>query len=395
MAGLDSDNLLDRLGLDQDALQAQAHFYTAYARMLEVQRSAPQLGGIWERMTSSSEAWIGPSSLASAYRLAAQYTAIFDPLTATDLSIRAGLLYLDADLPFGLFLLAGLLDDDLLQDAQVFPALSPALHRVIARPTSADPVQETYLALAMASRPWLQDELGLSAQALLDELSAHELVPVGPQSIPLAVYLTLAATMLRDGRVGDATLPEQLAVLGRAQSASLKVAMRNQYLWERGAAPVNILDLEYMAMSGLAMRSGTNTPEQIYQETTDALRDDPLAELPVFAMRQIDQVLPQVDEQTVQLFRPDANGLFADATATPRENYRPPGGSADRPGTYPKEAAGPQGPGTPGAFGEIGGGRSASNRDRRLWNPYDQGRRGRNSAGEPDGDDGNGNGSAI
>jgi hypothetical protein len=35
--------------------------------------------------------------------------------------------------------------------------------------------------------------------------------------------------------------------------------MRNRYLWEHGAAPVNIVDLEYVAVCGNAMRRYQHT----------------------------------------------------------------------------------------------------------------------------------------
>ena len=111
-----------------------------------------------------------------------------------------------------------------------------------------------------------------------------------------------------------------MAVLGRAQAASLRSARQNRYLWEHGAAPVNIVDLEYVAICGLALRHNPNWFDQLYRSTTDSLAaDDALAELPMWTMGRINTVLPQMTEAVIDLligpdqawsYEPEPTGVY-------------------------------------------------------------------------------------
>ncbi len=322
----------------------RAEFFVAYAEMLEAnrRRDPGQTSGtrdnVWRRVANPEQEWLGHATLASTYRQAAQHAALVDIRWATDLAVRAGLAYLDAGLPFGAYLLVGLLDDQILRAGSVLETLLAADSATSAA-ALADPVQQMYLLLAAASRPWLRDALGEeTVDGARRRLSAHELLPIGPQSVPLGDYLELATILLDDGP--GPTVPASpeigaiarlLAARGRAQFGSLRLARRNEYLWDRGAAPVNIVDLENVAMYGLAMR---HRPypwfEQLYQAISSELAyDDQLTELSVWATDSIQAVLPSISGHLVEMIsQPEPAerrepGFPAGRGGAPTSNWRP------------------------------------------------------------------------
>jgi len=308
-------NVLEHLNIQADVIAAQARFYISYAEMLERERLAaqgtdvrPGRENIWTRIANPAQPWLGTATIASTYRLASQYAALVDMPLAMRLAVRASLAYLEAGLPFGLFLAAGLLNDSILQHQEVTPRLFRLLLSINADPASTDPVQQAYLLLALASRPWLGRQLNQSADNMLNHLAAHDLHPVGPQSAPLADYLNLARTMLSNldeaADTGISVMAQQLAGIGRSQAASLRMTMRNQYLWRNAAAPVNIVDLEQVALYGLAMRTGGHWSERLLQRTTSLLEDnDALAELPGWTCREMNRLQTQMTEEIQQILR--------------------------------------------------------------------------------------------
>lgn len=307
-------NLLRHLELAPDVPARQVDFFLSYAQMLERARTAGTQGEVWSRIASPAQEWLGSATLASTYRLAAQYAALVDMRRAAELTVRAALAYLDAGVPFGLFLIAGLLDERMLRDRYVFETLMDPFTEGTFRSAQSDPVQQTYLLLTAASRPWLRQLIRQPVDEMMNRLSAHDLHPIGPQSIPLASYLTMARTMLSDeapesvARQGDDraidAMAGELAGLGRIQAASLRSTMRNRYLWLNGAAPVNVVDLEYVAIYGLAMRHNPSWYNELPRRISSTLEnDDILAEIPVWAMQRIDSVLPDMADDLFRILR--------------------------------------------------------------------------------------------
>jgi hypothetical protein len=361
----DPASVLRSLEISRDAARQRADFYVAYAQVLEESRRAqvtqPSAGpgparagaDAWARVARPEQEWLGHAALASTYRQAAQHAALVDIRWATDLAVRAALAYLDAGMPFGMYLLAGLLDDQILRDSAVLAPGSVTLAPAVL----CEPVQLMYLLLAAASRPWLRDELRETVDGAVQRLSAHELHPMGPQSVPLGDYLELATIMLYDdpgpaapGSPEVRAVARLLAARGRTQFASLRLARRNRYLWERGAAPVNIVDLENVAMYGLVMR---HRPwfEELYQAIGNELaRDDELTELSVWATDSIATALPSISGSLVGVLRDpegsDRRGpaTHPEAAAEPTRSWRPGGSVAhtDDESAEPAEDDGPE-----------------------------------------------------
>ena len=304
------ESVLESLELSPENVRAQAEFFAAYAGMLETSGppgSDHERG--WARVAHPPQEWIGPAALASAYRRAAQYASLVDARWAASLAVRAGQAYIAAGLPFGLFLLAGVLDDQTLRDRHALPQLlSP--FATPDTPALEAPVQQMYLLMAAASRPWLRDPLAETLEGAVRRLAVRDLQPMGPQGVPLGDYLDIATTMLYDG-AGSAMsassevrdIAARLAVMYRAQAASLRSARRNRYLWQNGASPVNLVELEHVAMYGLALRHRPWAGELREAMSGELGRDEVLAEVPVWVTESVDAELPEISPGLREILR--------------------------------------------------------------------------------------------
>ncbi len=351
------DSALRSLGLPRENALRQAQFFAAYAEMLE--KSRPQSREHdrgWARVAHPPQRWLGLAALASAYRRAAQHATLLDTRWATRLAVRAGQAYVAAGLPFGLFLLVGVLDDQILRDSSASSWLLTPFATPAASPALQDPVQQMYLLMAAASLPWLRDPLADTLEGAVQRLTAHDLQPIGPQRVPLGEYLDLAVIMLYDeqGTVMQAStevhdIAGRLAAMYRAQAASLRSARRNQYLWRHGVAPVNVVDLEHLAMYGLAMRHRPWAAELSEAIAGELDRDEALAELPVWAAESIDSKLPEISLALVEdmsgpryagdaaAFTDESTWLLAGSPRFPDESPRRCRGDGPPAGSMPTE----------------------------------------------------------
>jgi hypothetical protein len=313
-----------------ESARRQADFYCTYAEMLEEGSTAQDQGTAWVAEVYRPGHWAGPATLASAYRLAAQHAALVDPRWATRLAVRAAMAYVAAGLPFGLFLLTGVVDDRTLRDSAVFGDVVAPFQSPDNGPALRHPAQQAYLLLSAASRPWLRGPLERTLRGVRERLAVHSLRPIGPQKVPLGDYLDLADAMNYDERAGYMSregqvryLAQHLAGLHRGQAATLRAAQRNRYLWRTGASPVNVIDFEHVAMSGLALRNRRWFGELSEAITTELSRDDPLAELPLWTMGEIEAELPAIAPTVIDIIREPGRPRFTedfrdeDATVPP------------------------------------------------------------------------------
>ncbi|HEX5406600.1 MAG TPA: hypothetical protein VFX16_30375 [Pseudonocardiaceae bacterium] len=305
------ESVLEWLGLDPGAVQAQAAFYLAYARELEVARAQRQQlssdqanASPWAQFITADQPWLGDAVLASSYRMAAQYLALIDARQAGLVSIRAALAYLRAGLPFGAMLAVGLVGDDSLIGTMAPSGLEAAIQSLASRARDHNPVQQTYLLLVLVARRRLRREHSDSVGALLRDLRPHGLHPIGSHSQPLADYLQMAEVMARhDGRQlalraerggseAIGLMSGFVAAAGHRQAESLRAARRNSYLWRHGASPVDVVNLEDVAITGLLAGSDVMPPESGYNLLFDRIDgNDPLVSLAVWAAEQMSQAL--------------------------------------------------------------------------------------------------------
>jgi hypothetical protein len=308
----------EALGLDLAALQSRTGFYWAYARNMERGRTQAEAGTIWGRLANPTEPWLGPAMIASSYRTAAQYAELFDTRLAIELMLRASRAYLDAGAAFGLFLAAGAMSDDALRQAggpqELRNLSSPDAGVQFPSPTADNPMQQVYLLLAVAARPVLRERFPGNPEVMLRRLTAYGLEPVGAQGIPLDQYLDIARLMLADtatARDPGARLPEELAneiasrlaTIGRAHAAALHANRRNEHLWRKAAAPVNIVDLEQTALFGLVAGPESRRSRQVFGRVADLVADDEFAQVTTLSAEQTAEVMPSMTDRATEILR--------------------------------------------------------------------------------------------
>jgi hypothetical protein len=286
---------VEHLQLSRAVAVSRAGFYTAYADQLRLAISPGSVQSeetsVWRNLLPDARPWAAWGTLATTYRLAAQFTFLFDPSAAVPLFQEAGQAYREAGSPFGLFLLAASQSAneaaELLFARGHADAITGGTEQVsnFSRAALEDPAQRCYLLLAYAGHPLVRRELREPLRRFQQTLEGHSLHPIGPQSQPLALYLACSHVLMdEDDRsasssVGD--LVSALGVLGRDQAAALRAGMRNKYLWDRGAAPLNYVDLELTALTALCMRGSEN--QRTLREGLADVAQDPLADLNVWA----------------------------------------------------------------------------------------------------------------
>ena len=305
------------LGLQEEKLRARAGFYRAYARNLENGRARQSEGDVWARLARPAEPWAGPAVIASSYRMAAQYAALFDPLLAAVLMMRASRAYLDAGAAFGLFLAAGALSDDALlaagADRELSGLSTPSRNRNAT--VATDPVQQAYLLLAVAARPALREHFSGDLSALLSRLAAYGLEPVGSQGVPLEQYLGIAQVLLEyeppvglhPSRSFVDEIAARLAVISRAHADVLHTGQRNSYLWQNEAAALNIVDLGQTALFNLAAGPGLLRSEPVLDRVGELTEDDPFAQLTALTAQETAQAAPFITELAVRILRHQDN----------------------------------------------------------------------------------------
>jgi hypothetical protein len=304
---------LQNLGIPRTAVQAQADYYLAYAKELESGRRNHRPRTVWTDLANPDQRWTGDAVLASTYRLAAQYLALIDPRSAGIATIMAAKAYLRAGLPFGAMLMVGLLDESMLRD-RAAQRVMRTIRTMVYQPPTDDPVQRTYLLLTALTRPWLRRDSGEPIRALIRDLRAHELHPIGAQGRPVAGYLRLAETMANDESDSSEIvnlMVDTVTAVGRPQAENLRVAQRNSYLWQHAASPLDLVNLEDVAISGLLMRSDFMPAGSGYDLLIERLRnDDPLAKISLWVANDVSSDLLDSRGAVMEVITTDDEDMF-------------------------------------------------------------------------------------
>jgi hypothetical protein len=301
--GFDNGEVLDTLGVSARVLRGQADFHAAYANALSQARPSDP---VWGALVSRDDPWRSAAIRASAYRTAAQYAALVDPPAAARLAMRASSAYMEAGLPFGAMMAVGLMGDRTA-------ITTVSVDRILEMTTgfsALDPVQRMYLLLALVGHPVLADVFAKVRRDMVRNLEAHRLHPVGAHGVPLADHLALASTLNATERqqyeaaapADDVDYPaevfEHLAVIGRRSAEALRVAQDNDYLWENAAAPVDLVDLEDVAMTGLILN---RLGGQLWRDSP-VPQEDPLARIPLLVAQNLRSALADARLSDVELF---------------------------------------------------------------------------------------------
>jgi hypothetical protein len=285
-----SQRLVNLLETETSVLATRATFYEHYATQLAETQGAAELVG-----------WQTRAAVATAFRFAAQYALLVDAARARRLLRRAADAYLGLGLPYGYLLLAASEPREVSQ--RMFSDLNSRSHgnepyaseRPLASAADGHPVQLSYRLLVMSGNVALAQELPGEREALHRQLTAHRTAPIGAQNLSVGDYLTFAdlLTILTvDTSLGADVEPVADAVLvaltgiGTGYAEGIQRAQANTYLWRHQQSPVDIVDLDIVAMTRLASSALASHQIDLAQLTS---REPTLATLPMYAAMELNE----------------------------------------------------------------------------------------------------------
>ncbi|UXN26000.1 hypothetical protein N8D74_03715 [Curtobacterium flaccumfaciens] len=249
---------LGYLGVDPERASARVAFATAYAQLA---------GEDYAREATISEPQTGTSEgnrleAATAYREAAQWSLALGTDDAFDRLATAARWFSQLGLPYGHFLGAACrtvnADGPLLREGDVIRQLrnavagSPVESDRFERRGLASRQQQAYLFVAAAATPELADEFRDELAAIAD-LPAMGLgtAPVGALGAPVQTYVRAGLALMDHDRAS--VLLRVLVGMSRRFEDAASLASSNRYLWRNASAPVDIPDLDIIALVALGV----------------------------------------------------------------------------------------------------------------------------------------------
>lgn len=246
------------LGVDPERASARAAFSTAYARLAEEDY-------LREATTSEPETDISRANgmdAATAYREAAQWSLALGTDDAFDRLATAARWFSRLGLPYGDFLGAACrtvnADGPLRPDGDVIRQLRLA---VAGTPVEADrfelrdlasPQQQAYLFVAAAATPELVEEFREELAAIADlPAMGSGTAPVGALGLPVRTYVRTGLALMDHDR--ESVLLRALVAMSRRFDDAASLAASNRYLWRNASAPIDIPDLDIVALVALGV----------------------------------------------------------------------------------------------------------------------------------------------
>jgi hypothetical protein len=163
------------------------------------------------------------------------------------------------------------------------------------------PQQQAYLLLACTSL-WRRLDLEPDLLRIIVEQSPHRrgVAPVGALGTPLRQYWDIARRFLDSSDEESArTVAADLARMASAYAEAINSAMANERLWFNAAAPVDVGDIDIIAIALVsAGRLGPDLTKTHLRSAAESL--DPTARVPLeLASEMIDDVFPGPATQVV------------------------------------------------------------------------------------------------
>ncbi|WP_341895549.1 hypothetical protein [Ferrovibrio terrae] len=283
--------IIETLGLDKETVVRISLFHEHVARHLieipQIDDGRPQVQ--WHLRVATS------------YLKAARTAFLYDFERAERLVIRAVNHFLEAEIPFGLFLAsaytkhrspsellfrsdAGMwlgkivnhmreLEQIGKEETRKMEGRDPSTPSPIPFPLQYQ-VQRLYLGLAMAGYREVCTEYAQDLRILLAHLLPYGALPIGPQSLPLDVYLAWLrillvnhtgsaevqsytdTIMIEEGPAEAEEVIRRLEPMALAYARNVTTARSNSYLWKSLRAPVDLIDLDYCGITNFVMRMG-------------------------------------------------------------------------------------------------------------------------------------------
>lgn len=297
------------LQLEPAQVSTAADFFEAYANYALSGAPADDEGDALPGAPADDEGDAPPAAYldaASSLRTAGQWAMLFDVPRAVRLLARAGQIWQTLGYGFGTFVVAALSPDQLdrgelaaqlqllaqpyRQDQAELQA--PRAHQ-LAEPMT-HPQQQAYLLLACASL-WQRLDLDYDLLRSIVDRSPHRrgVVPVGALGTPLRQYWEMAGRFLDSSDDDSArTVAADLAGMAGGYAEAIDSAMANERLWFNAAAPVDVGDIDIVAIALVtARRLGAGLTRDHLQLAAEDL--NPTARVPLeLAGEMIDDVFP-------------------------------------------------------------------------------------------------------
>lgn len=245
------------LQLEPAQVETAADFFEAYASYILSQDSIETIGEV------------ALVDAASSLRTAGQWAMLFDAHRAVDLLRRSAEIWHYMGHGFGTFLLSAIaprqLDREemvkrLAQVAQLYIPRDVAKRFGVEEQQIAEPLlhpqQQAYLLLAGAAM-WQRLDFPLELLRIIGDQSPHRrgVAPIGALGTPIRLYWDIARRFLgTDDEQTAASVAGDLASMGTAYAQSIDSAMANTRLWFNAAAPVDVGDIDIIAIALTAAR---------------------------------------------------------------------------------------------------------------------------------------------
>lgn len=252
---------LESLRLNPERVRSVTDFLESYANTTgrELENSGPQKAT--ENDAGQTDiSWTLTMDMASALREAASWAAYFDVGRALRLLRRAGVLYQQAGLAFGSFLLTvanSIQVEELFRDITLLAQLhgqSDTSEAAEIPSALHHPQQQAYMLLACAG---MAHQLG-SYPENLHAIAAQSpnlqgVLPFGALGMPVRVAWDIGLHLLEENNPESLDLVAgHLATWCRRYAETMELAMVNDHLWDHAAAPVDVGDMEIMGIAALS-----------------------------------------------------------------------------------------------------------------------------------------------
>jgi hypothetical protein len=284
-----AESHLETLRLTRARVESRVQFLVSYAATCERERDVGHAFSDGDpaaepkgRPLTGERRWNRQLEAASSLCEGGQWAMLIDPSRAFDLWRRAGRLYREVGLGFGYFLSVITSDVDPESDEAGTLKLTVAtLATEAARLAERRPrigfiylegengrrfvpaiteetqyaQQQAYWLLAAATfgGQYGDESLTPSVADLLEHSpNRYGADPVGALGIPIETVWRAADALTQPPDSGSPTLAATLGELARRYAVSIRPAMENSYLWQNGAAPVDVgsVDIAALTLSG-------------------------------------------------------------------------------------------------------------------------------------------------
>jgi hypothetical protein len=252
---------LKSMGHDPEQVLRQVRFLEAYAATAELELREV-LSQSEQQSIQEDPAFTIASDLATTLRERGQWLLFFDQEVARQSLFEAGELFGRLGQPFGYFLqvLAGASGRD-LSLGRLGEGLS-YVDKGLGRSDSpaemwplAHPQQQVYLLLAATGSEPARQEFGRLLGSVLDS-SPHDrgVAPVGALGTPIRHLWDTARHLYRAEQRSVTVVASHLSTMSDRYAEAMDLARVNQFLWQRGAAPVDVGDIDLIGITALAVR---------------------------------------------------------------------------------------------------------------------------------------------